>query len=53
MKRILIIEDDRDIADLVRRYLEKAGFSVEVNVTGRDGMRQEVAFVLEDRKSVV
>src|SRR6476660_10037476 len=38
MKRILIIEDDRDIADLVRRYLEKAGFSVEVNVTGRDGM---------------
>jgi DNA-binding response OmpR family regulator len=38
MKRILIIEDDRDIADLVRRYLEKAGFSVEVTVTGRDGM---------------
>ena len=38
MNRILIIEDDRDIADLVRRYLEKAGFSVEVTVTGRDGM---------------
>jgi two-component system alkaline phosphatase synthesis response regulator PhoP len=38
MKRILIIEDDRDIAELVRRYLEKAGFSVEVSVTGRDGM---------------
>ena len=38
MKRILIIEDDRDIADLVRRFLEKAGFSVEVSVAGRDGM---------------
>jgi two-component system, OmpR family, alkaline phosphatase synthesis response regulator PhoP len=38
MQRILIIEDDRDIADLVRRYLEKAGFSVEVSVSGRDGM---------------
>jgi two-component system, OmpR family, alkaline phosphatase synthesis response regulator PhoP len=36
--RILIVEDDRDIAELVRRYLEKAGFSVEVCVSGRDGM---------------
>ena len=36
--RILIIEDDRDIAELVRRYLEKAGFSVEVSVSGRDGL---------------
>ena len=38
MKRILIIEDDRDIAELVRRYLEKAGFSVEVNASGREGL---------------
>jgi DNA-binding response OmpR family regulator len=38
MKRILIIEDDRDIAELVRRYLEKAGFAVEVNGSGRDGL---------------
>ena len=36
--RILIIEDDRDIAELVRRYLEKAGFSVEVSMSGRDGL---------------
>jgi len=37
-KRILIIEDDRDIAELVRRYLEKAGFSVEVAISGSEGM---------------
>ena len=38
MKRILIIEDDRDIAELVRRYLEKAGFAVDVNASGREGL---------------
>jgi two-component system, OmpR family, alkaline phosphatase synthesis response regulator PhoP len=38
MKRIQIIEDDRDIADLVRRYLEKAGFAVEVSAAGREGL---------------
>jgi DNA-binding response OmpR family regulator len=38
MKRILIIEDDRDIAELVRRYLEKAGFAVEVKGSGREGL---------------
>jgi two-component system alkaline phosphatase synthesis response regulator PhoP len=38
MKRILIIEDDRDIAELVRRYLEKAGFGVEVQASEREGL---------------
>ena len=38
MKRILIIEDDHDIAELVRRYLEKAGFAVEVTASGREGL---------------
>src|SRR5436189_3422298 len=38
MKRILIIEDDRDLAELVRRYLEKAGYKVEVNASGREGL---------------
>src|SRR5437763_4664084 len=38
MMRILIIEDDRDIADLVRRYLEKAEFSVEAVSNGREGL---------------
>jgi two-component system, OmpR family, alkaline phosphatase synthesis response regulator PhoP len=38
MKRILIIEDDRDIAELVKRYLEKAGFAVDVHPSGREGL---------------
>ena len=36
MTRILVAEDDRDIAELVGRYLEKAGFSVETLASGRD-----------------
>jgi two-component system alkaline phosphatase synthesis response regulator PhoP len=35
MNRVLIVEDDRDIADLVGRYLEKAGFAVEIQGSGR------------------
>jgi DNA-binding response OmpR family regulator len=36
MTRILVVEDDRDIAELVRRYLEKSGFSTEVLTSGSD-----------------
>jgi two-component system alkaline phosphatase synthesis response regulator PhoP len=38
MTRILVVEDDRDIADLVQRYLAKAGFEVEVLTSGRDAL---------------
>ena len=38
MTRILIVEDDRDIAELVGRYLDKAGFSVEILGSGRDAL---------------
>ena len=38
MPRILIVEDDRDIADLVARHLERAGFSTDVQTSGRDGL---------------
>jgi DNA-binding response OmpR family regulator len=38
MTRILVVEDDRDIAELVRRYLEKSGFSVELVASGREGL---------------
>ncbi|MGE5244031.1 MAG: response regulator transcription factor [Betaproteobacteria bacterium] len=37
-KRILVVEDDRDIADLVARYLERAGFAVEVIASGRQAL---------------
>ncbi|MGE0704398.1 MAG: response regulator transcription factor [Vicinamibacterales bacterium] len=36
--RILVVEDDRDIAQLVGRYLEKAGFVVDVQSSGSEAM---------------
>jgi two-component system, OmpR family, alkaline phosphatase synthesis response regulator PhoP len=36
--RILVVEDDQDIAELVARYLEKAGFAPEVLSSGRDAL---------------
>jgi DNA-binding response OmpR family regulator len=36
--RILIIEDDAHLADVVRRYLEREGFAVEVEADGRTGL---------------
>jgi len=38
VNNILVVEDDPDIAELVRRYLEKAGFDVEVSTAGRDAL---------------
>ncbi len=35
---VLIIEDDRNIADLVRRYLERAGFETQVAHDGNEGL---------------
>ena len=39
MTRVLVVEDDRDIAELVERYLQKAGFSTEVLASGRDALK--------------
>ncbi len=36
MTRVLIVEDDRDIAELIARYLSKAGYQVDVVSNGRD-----------------
>jgi DNA-binding response OmpR family regulator len=36
--RILIVEDDPDIAELVARYLTKAGFTAERVASGRDAL---------------
>ena len=38
MSRILVVEDDRDIADLIRHYLEKAGHSVELLDSGSEAV---------------
>jgi two-component system alkaline phosphatase synthesis response regulator PhoP len=37
--RILIVEDDPDIAELVARYLDKAGFSTERAASGREALQ--------------
>src|SRR5436305_6301430 len=37
--RILIVEDDQDIAELVARYLDKAGFTTERAGSGREGLQ--------------
>ena len=37
--RVLIVEDDRDIADLVAHYLGKAGYSTDVLSSGGEALR--------------
>jgi len=38
MTRILVVEDDRDIGELVSRYLQKAGFAVDLISSGREAL---------------
>lgn len=38
VRRVLLIEDDRDIADLVALHLRDAGFEVEAHTDGSDGL---------------
>ncbi len=40
MKRVLVIEDDRDIVELVRYNLEKEGFQVAASGDGSTGLAQ-------------
>jgi two-component system alkaline phosphatase synthesis response regulator PhoP len=39
-KKILVVEDEQDILDLVRLYLEKEGYRVCTAVTGQDALKQ-------------
>jgi two-component system alkaline phosphatase synthesis response regulator PhoP len=52
MSRILVAEDDADIAALIRHYLEKAGFTVDLTESGREVLprlrRQPVDAVILD-----
>ena len=41
--RILIVEDDPDIAELVARYLDKAGFITDRAVSGREALKMIAA----------
>lgn len=38
MTRILVVEDDPDIAALVSRYLQKAGYTVDMLANGREAL---------------
>src|SRR6202163_3053245 len=38
MTRIMVVEDDRDIGELVCRYLEKASFTADLVSSGRDAV---------------
>lgn len=39
IKRVLIVEDTREVADLLRRGLTEEGFDVEVAATGKEAIR--------------
>jgi DNA-binding response OmpR family regulator len=38
-ERLLVVEDDREIADLIGRYLDVEGFTVDVAYDGLEGLR--------------
>jgi len=42
-KKILIIEDDSDIAAIEKDYLEISGYEVEISATGSDGMTKALS----------
>ncbi len=52
MKKILIVEDDKSIAELERDYLEAEGFLTEIVFTGGDGLAkaqsQEYSLIVLD-----
>jgi two-component system alkaline phosphatase synthesis response regulator PhoP len=39
-KRVLVVDDEPDFADLVKQYLEQAGFEVEVAYDGVQGLEK-------------
>jgi two-component system, OmpR family, alkaline phosphatase synthesis response regulator PhoP len=43
VSHVLVVEDDRDIADLVALYLERDGFSVEIVTAGTDAFPRALA----------
>ncbi len=43
MSRLLIVEDDRDIADLIRHYLQRAGHQADVLTSGAGAVDRIVA----------
>ena len=40
-KRVLVIEDEPDLRDLIRAYLEEAGYDVATAADGREGLQRQ------------
>src|SRR6185312_558209 len=40
VSRVLVVDDDVNLVDVVRRYLEKDGFEVDVAFDGDEGLRR-------------
>ena len=40
MSRVLVVEDDKDIADLIAHYLQKAGHSVDAAASGTAALQR-------------
>jgi two-component system alkaline phosphatase synthesis response regulator PhoP len=40
MSRVLVVEDDKDIAELIAHYLQKAGHTVETAASGTAGLKR-------------
>ena len=49
MKSILIIEDNEDIRELERDYLEAEGFAVDLAADGRQGLAAALAAAPSER----
>ncbi len=43
MKRILVIEDDKDIAELEKDYLNLNGFEVDLETSGQMGLEKALS----------
>lgn len=39
-KKILVVEDEKNIAELERDYLEANGYTVEIEFDGKNGLDQ-------------
>lgn len=44
MKKILVIDDDRDITALLQRFLTKNGYEVQISYSGKDGLNKLADF---------
>ncbi|MFT7209397.1 MAG: two-component system alkaline phosphatase synthesis response regulator PhoP, partial [Flavobacteriales bacterium] len=46
-QRVLLVDDDQDILDLVKYNLEKEGFEVETADNGKEGVKRAKEFLPE------